>query len=423
MRVFQKAGSYLRTRYWRLAIFALALGVTIGACASGLSSETDMDLSVDSDALSVACHPSATPNPLGLPTACFDTDLRSAITNEVLVETPALHELFLIITALTPEGRADNTRFVVQGSDYANIVQQHFGDYASHEAVDAVQALLNKGTPHHIAAKVDASAYRMREDGIFEKRSEYTWIRGSQDHLESLVPSLQNFADDTDFSAFFRSRTSQQLYADQRRFFEEEAKIQRMLDWLNGQYPDTRPFESVRLIVSPLAFAYQHQDGVVDGNFRQLIAHINYPELQETTGALSPSANAFYRSSILFTELNHGFIEPRSSALLDRIEAVFEGGERFVDRSILSTSYGSGRRVFLEYLNWALISVYACERFGDADCQIIATRVSRTMSEERGFADFVAFQDWLLSIRKQNPEAKLQTLTPAMVDWFEQRKN
>ncbi|MEM1144699.1 MAG: DUF4932 domain-containing protein [Pseudomonadota bacterium] len=341
----------------------------------------------------------------------------------MLVETPPLHELFLILTALTPDGSEENSRLVLHGSSYADEVQKYFGNYASHEAVETVQALLDRGTPQHIAAKVDASAYQMSDGGTFAKRPEYTWIRGAEDNVEPLVPLLQDFAEDTEFKDFFESQTSQKLYADQRRFFEEEADIGGMLLWLNKQYPDTRPFESVRIIVSPLAFAYQHQDGVVDGNFRQLIAHINYPEPQETAPGLSPSASAFYRSLILFTELNHGFIEPRSSALLERIELVFEGGTRFVDLSILSTSYGSGRRVFLEYLNWALISVYACEQFDKADCENIAALVDAAMSEKRGFTDFAAFQTWLLGTRVLNPGRKLQTLTAEMIDWFERSKN
>ncbi len=404
-------------------LVALTLGAASSACASPAMEANQFDpVSAMAEGVSEpACEPSIAPNPLGLPTACFPDEARAEMTGKVLVETPPLHELFLILTSLTQDGRASDTRLVRQASPYAERVRQHFGNSASHEAVAAVQALLSAGIPNHIAAKVDASAYVIDQDGAFAKRPEYTWIRGSEDHLEPVLALLQDFADDTQFASFFRSEASQSLYARQQSFFRDEAQVDQLLAWLNRQYPDTQPFESVRLIVSPLAFGYQHQDGVADGDFRQLIAHINFPEMPETADGLSASALAFSRTAILFTELNHGFIEPRASDVLERIELVFDGGQRFVDLDKVSSAYRSSKRVFLEYLNWALISVYACEHFSEDDCTAIASRVARTMVDERGFSEFEAFQDWLISERSRGAGSKLQELTPVTIDWFEQR--
>ncbi|MDJ0979171.1 MAG: hypothetical protein QNI87_11640 [Erythrobacter sp.] len=405
-----------------------ALSAAASACASvvyatggdaddpGASADASIE---DQHRFQAGCVPKSPEDSARFPTACFDTQTRAEIMNKVHVDTPALHELFLIITTLTSEGRNPESRLVRTDTPYAARVREHFGVYFTHEVVGAVESLLAEGTPHHIAAKIDASAYRMRDDGTFEKRPEYTWIRGSEDNLEQLLPMLQDFSEDTDFKSFFRSRASQRLYNQQQDFFRQEAQTQQLLDWLNTEYPETKPFESVRLIVSPLAFAYQHQDGVVDRDFRQLIAHVNFPQRREIAKRLSPSAAAFERTSILFTELNHGFIEPSSPALLERIEKVFWGGNRFVDPEKVSPSYASGRRVFLEYLNWALISIYACEHYSSEDCQVIATSVASTMTDRRGFIDFAEFQDWLLRQRKKNPNVRLHTLTPSMVEWFE----
>lgn len=354
-----------------------------------------------------------------LPRATFGKDDQAFLRGRVTIETPAVHELTNVIIALTNAGKDPSTALIQIETDYWNDVRTRFGPFIDHPAVRRFQALLEQRVADHMAVKVNASAYALGANGQIKKRSEYTHIRGAGDAFAPYKKEIQDFADETGFPAFFNSARSQETYARQRQFFQHEANIQGLLDWLRAEYPGARPYETVRVVVSPLVFGWQHQDAVADGDFRQLIAHVNYPLPKIEHALLSEPAASFDRASLLFTELNHGFIELNDQTLRRGVQNVFGSGDVFVNRQASNHVYDTGEAVFLEYINWALISVYACENFSGEDCKIISDKVENAMTHGRGFTIFGSFQNWLLEYRAAHRSITMEELTPLAVNWFE----
>src|SRR5918912_3078737 len=62
------------------------------------------------------------------------------------------------------------------------------------------------------------------------------------------------------------------------------------------------------------------------------------------------------RSNIVFTEINHGYINPEADKYADRIGKAISNRDHWVDKG-KGPGYYAGIGAFDEYMNWALVSL------------------------------------------------------------------
>jgi len=100
----------------------------------------------------------------------------------------------------------------------------------------------------------------------------------------------------------------------------------------------------------------------------------------------SDAADEAVRGLILFTELNHGFINPVTEELTDAIYAAM-GADlmSYVRSDSAATSYDGHTAVFTEMLNWALMSVYVQSKLDEA----IASEVARNISDSPSLSEAI----------------------------------
>ena len=355
-----------------------------------------------------------------VPKASFDEDYRKAHSGEVLVETPDAHELVNVVIALTGAGAVPENGLIALDTDYHRSILGYFSAHRTHPVVERMHDLLERNIRDHMEVKIDSSAYSLCPSGRLEKRPEYGWIRGTKDAFAAFRAAMEDFALQSDFCAFFGSLTAQNAYREAFHFFREQVQVEGLIAWLDRHFPGQEAYESIRIIVSPLVYGWQHQDIVADGEFEQLVLHVHFPGSVSEQAELSPEAQYFDRAYSLFTELNHGYIDPRDPAFERRIERALSGRESyFVERSSGNVSYESGFEVFLEYVNWVLISVYACDNFSSLDCASISRSISEVMEKRRGFIAFGPFQSFVRERMKFGGGSRVVSeLYPEMADWF-----
>ncbi len=350
------------------------------------------------------------------PGGCFPPQLRRQLGGKVSVEVPPAHELFYIIMALTPTGQS-NPGLIARDTPYWRAVMAHFSRWKGEPAVKAMEAMLSTDIASHMEPKINASAWRLTGAGRLEKLPQYSQIRGTADSFAPLVAEMERFARVSDFAGFTRSAVARDGYRAARQFYESEADLPAMSAWLRREFPAVPPYDHVRIVVSPLVQGWQHQDVVADRSFRELVLHVNYDPAPPPAG--DPRATSLERAYILFTELNHGSINPMTDRHAAAIEAAL--GPRLAEfhGKVAQSEYATPLLLFREYLNWGLIPLYACDRLGPADCAAFEKLTLADMKARGEFPRYLEFQAFLSDLYRNRPAGTtLADLFPQIIDWF-----
>ena len=136
---------------------------------------------------------------------------------------------------------------------------------------------------------------------------------------------------------------------------------------------------------------------------------------------LSPAAALLFRGNIVFTELNHGFINPEADRYGARAAAAVADHDFWVDAA-KGKGYYSGLAAFNEYMNWALVSLRLVDLGPQDELAGMIERIDQMMVASRGFRRFREFDAFLVDLyRRRKPGTTVADLYPPILDWFEQQ--
>jgi hypothetical protein len=186
-----------------------------------------------------------------------------------------------------------------------------------------------------------------------------------------------------------------------------------------------RPYDSHKIVFSPLVAYNQSATWMEDHGFRELQAHVNHPYAEDVSrwrarAPLSPAALVLLRSEIVFTELNHGFINPFADTFGDRAARAVRDRARWVDPA-RGADYYADAAAFNEYMNWALVSLWVTDVAPAGEDAPLIEIVDRMMTRSRGFPGFAAFDAFLVDLyRHRAPGQTVADLYPRIFEWFEQ---
>src|SRR5690606_16873671 len=133
---------------------------------------------------------------------------------------------------------------------------------------------------------------------------------------------------------------------------------------------------------------------------------------------LSDSAAVLLRGIIVFTEINHGYINPEADRYAERIAGAVSNRDLWVDPSMGPNYYG-GNGIFTEYMNWALINLRFADFAPPAERDALMERIERSMVEGRKSPRFAEFSRFLVPLYVNRGERTLAQLYPEIIAWFE----
>jgi len=357
-----------------------------------------------------------------VPAARFDEAYREARRGKVFVDIPEVYELVNIVIALTPEGIADRN-LVEHESAYYRAMRTWFDGHRGHRVVKAFDAALKKDVGQYPQLKMNGYAFvfdiggRIVQSPVFDRTG---W--GKDNLLRPYLADLQAFADETRFRDFFRAQRG--TYDEQIRFYREIANIGEMKRWLDVNFPGSSRYDTYNIIFSPLVAGSQSSNWFESNGFRELQPHVNYPYPADFRDRkLSPVAEAVVRGNIVFTEINHGYINPEAEKHADRILKATSQREAWVDVSVLPEKYRAnyypGVDTFNEYMNWVLVSLRATDYVPRSEQDAVLASVDRMMVR-RGFKRFPAFSKALVQLYRSRPAGQtVADLYPQIIGWFE----
>jgi len=322
-------------------------------------------------------------------------------------EVPEVQELVHIIIALTPKGITDNN-MVNHESDYYKEVMAHFGPYKTDSIIAEFEKMI-KGNYSHV--KMDACGFyfddtKIKKDKMYDRLN---WT--SKNFIEPHVKELQEFAEKTGFRAFYKSH--QPYYASLIKLINTQIPILQQWSWLEKNFP--LKYDNYRITFSPLVNGGHSTNHFEMGDFKQTVMFISGP-IEKTI--VNEKVTEGLMSRVVFTEIDHNYVNPISDQYLAAIDHAFANREIWAKKGGPADSYSSLYSVFNEYMTWAVFTLYASDHYNTEDFKRINEDVEKRMTDIRGFSNFRKFNEKMLELYKSKPKtAGIATLYPAILEW------
>jgi len=132
-----------------------------------------------------------------------------------------------------------------------------------------------------------------------------------------------------------------------------------------------------------------------------------------------PVAEGKYSGGV-FTEIDHGYINPASDKYEKQLNDIIGGNkrEKWINADGDGKFYGTGYKVFNEYMTHAVYLLYAKEQYKAGVYEKIAQGRIKMMIERRGYYQFEKFAATLFTLRQQYGRAKkVEELYSEMIEW------
>jgi hypothetical protein len=349
--------------------------------------------------------------------AVFSKKYIKAHDKKTTTEIPEVYELVNIVFALTPSHKnvswADEKK-----SDYYQKVMSHFDKFSNDPFVAKIDTLLKRNM--YSRMKMDAYAFEFDSNGKIVKGQVYDRVSwGKVNTLKDLIGGFQAFSDKTGFRKFYSSQRP--FYDAQIRGYRDSFNVAEMVRWLNKNFPKTR-YNTFKIIWSPLVGGNQSANWFENNGFKEAHAHVNYPFAYYYTSG-SEEAKNLRRGNIVFTEINHAYINPEGEKYTDQIIKAFPDKYKWAIKGKPSDGYGNGPNLFNEYMNWGLVSLRYIDYAPADEVDSLLARNERYMADGRGFPMFPQFNKFLVATYKaRKPNETLADLFPAIVRWFDENK-
>lgn len=326
----------------------------------------------------------------------------------IAVEVHEVHELVFVLFVLA-EGWRQDPNLIDTSTAYFLEVKSYFAPFKKHALVSKWRK--NLATTHY-HLQMDAANYRFNAQERLVKKEDYDHLSwGTSDRLQKYLPALEDFALQSRFRQFYRDHLDH--YQSLLDLMQQQASLYSSLNWLEEHFP--RRYAHARVIFSPLGYG-KH---ATNYQLRDLVIWVSGPS---QSPSLSPQSNSLATERMLFTELDHNYVNPVSDAFLADIDRSMRHRSVWANRNKVR-GYGSSYALFNEYMTWAVYLLYAHDKHGEKLAGEIAQRVVRQMAEYRGFVQFEAFYATLLGMYlEQGSQVQLVDLYPAMLAWCAQHE-
>jgi len=289
---------------------------------------------------------------------------------------------------------------------YTEVLEQ-FSQYASHPVFEAVGL-----DPDSLSTYVllRNSSYRWRLCGDRWCHDEFLgpWSGGDEsDIFTQNVELLADFARKSGFRAFYEEH--QPYYEKLSKLYESRVNLDEMIRWLSSHFEGH--YDTYTVLFSPLILGNQATVRKVGDDFGQVFMIVDPPAQVED---MAKALNSF---KWVFTELDHGFVNPESDRHAKRIESIFHDREPWTSGK-QSAGYKNALSLFNEYMTWAVYVAYVDDHFDESVAQAHTTAVTEFMKEQRGFPLFGEFVEQLRFLRAE-ANKPISGLYPYLLLWAE----
>jgi len=332
----------------------------------------------------------------------FNTDGRTSGSTNEIVQLSETYELANIILAITPYGKSDRWE-VSQNSDYYREVRKHFDAFESHPLLQKVNYSREQWASY-LSFRTDAYAFAFGKDDQLVRQFPFFANEGFKPFDENLE-LIEDFVKQTGFRTFYNKHKG--YYAQLASDYLKSQYYDDMVRFLTREFGGKAGAENYAIALSPLVGRMNCHRTVrgIGTDF------ITVPQFL-LSGAPHDATDVEIASGthMLFTELDHGFVNPATNVNQQLVTANFSVALWNKKSGYESDSLA----VFNEYMTWAVFDIFVHERFPSVAHQVTADWALQ--NETRGFIASSLFNHELLRLYRQRKDGQtLRDLYPELL--------
>jgi hypothetical protein len=235
-----------------------------------------------------------------------------------------------------------------------------------------------------------------------------------------LLPLIQNFSDESDFRKFYRKHKNH--YHNEINRVTELLPIKNMWNWLEKEFPIKQ--NAYKIIFSPLIGGshstqkYYGKDIKNDTYFSESIMFICDANRIDSKKELTSKQKEGLMSGIVFTEIDHNYVNPISNKYKKEISEIFNS-KIWSDEK--NAWYKNPQSVFNEYMTHSVFCIWILENYDKETADYVISERVKMNSERRGFVKFKAFNDEMMKLKKENSTKTISELYPQIIEWSKQQ--
>jgi len=323
--------------------------------------------------------------------------------SKVIIEIPEVYELTNIIIAITDYGLSTN-RVYKQGEYYERVLR-HFLPFKNHPLIPKIEPVVRKSSLFR-PLKENSACYVFKKD-LIVTGGIYPFIK-FLNPFRNHIKLIEEFAVKSQFRNFYRDNLS--YYTHQIEKYREKVPIKKMWLWLEKNFPER--YDCYKIVFSPLTYGTHMTQRFRDGNFNEILMFISGPEVYEKH--YSGKVEEGLLSRMVFTEIDHNYVNPITDKNIERVKNVFSDFKRWNKQS----GYDSPYATFNEYMTWAVYILYAYENYEREKFASIKQIVFDQMINSRKFVMFEQFSEKLLEFYSDRKGGEtIPDLYLKILDW------
>lgn len=335
----------------------------------------------------------------------------AAPAEPVAVRFSEAYELSNIILALTPYGQSDPFE-VYKNSRYYREVRAYFAPVMQHPLLQQAN-YSRQEWDKYLAFRTDACAFGFSAQGQLVREFAFH-AQGDTRPFDNLLGPVNDFAQASGFREFYRRH--QPYYDSLAVAYRQSQRLPEVLAFLTaelGPAQPAAPASQYAVVLSPLVYRMNcHRDVQhVPTDFATVPEYLLSGDLRQQP----TPADVLTGIHALFTETDHGFVNPVTSAYGAQVRASFDvkkwdTGSGY-DKSEFST--------FNEYMTWAVYDLFAYRYFA-AQAPLVCQNWAM-QNESRGFLASRLFANKLRDLYAARKKGQtVRDLYPALLAWCRQ---
>ncbi|RYY15590.1 MAG: DUF4932 domain-containing protein, partial [Cytophagaceae bacterium] len=299
----------------------------------------------------------------------------AAPAEPVAVRFSEAYELSNIILALTPYGQSDPFE-VYKNSRYYREVRAYFAPVRQHPLLQQANYSRQEWAKY-LAFRTDAYAFGFTTQGELVREFAFH-AQGDTQPFDDLLGQVNDFARVSGFRAFYRRH--QPYYDSLARAYRQSQRLPEVLAFLTAELGPAQPAAQpgqYAVVLSPLVYRMNcHRDVQhVATDFATVPEYLLSGDLRQQP----TPAEVLTGIHALFTETDHGFVNPVTSAYGTQVQASFDVKKWDAGSGYDKDAYGT----FNEYLTWAVYDLFAYRYFA-AQAPLVCQNWAM-QNESRGF--------------------------------------
>lgn len=360
-----------------------------------------------------------------IPNVNFTKEYIKANDSKTIVQIPEVSELVNILMVLHKDAEKDSNMFDTK-IDYYKEVKEYFKPYLSHPALDTINKYItdlkysedakislfsNQSYGYYFALKMNACAYEFDKNGKIKNNQivkEFAKGWYSFDPMKD-IKVFEDFAKKSNFRMFYKNHKL--YYNSLIATYNQLNPISKMQNWLDKKFGFG--YGSYVVYFSPFISGAHSTNSFESNNFNQSFMFTAKAEMDKE---FSPVMNELLESRVVFTEIDHNYVNPVSYKFLERINKSFSNREKWAKGEVTSM-YKNQYDVFNEYMTFAVYSLYVQDNYLKDDFIEYLSKVENQMEESRGYINFKKFNRKLLEKYEENKNIKMTELYDYILNW------